>query len=130
MTHYCTKADFGSLLLDAVQAFNQKTVIIPNIMDVDIFETLNSGENPDEARQALRDYLNNQIKEYLERPEDSERIAYEIAGLLATKTVSTLPKDDPYLQILELAGELELPEDHRQPDSTWPALIEKIERLN
>lgn len=64
----------------------------------------------------------NQIAAYNRSPDDGERLAYDIAGLLSLNFVRQLPDNDPISDVLALAGQLELPESHRDPDATWAAL--------
>ncbi|HEY7348136.1 MAG TPA: hypothetical protein VH599_07420 [Ktedonobacterales bacterium] len=82
-----------------------------------------------EKKRALRLFLDRQVSRWQKYPGEADFLAYDIAGLLATNFVRQLPKDDPYLAVLFLAGDLELPEDHRLVGSSWPALVQLIAAL-
>jgi hypothetical protein len=61
-------------------------------------------------------------------PDADQDIAYLLAGLLSTKFARTLSDDDPHMQIMCLAGILELPEKHRG-NTTWEEVFELAETL-
>ena len=66
-------------------------------------------------------------------PDEAEFLAYDIAGLLATSLArKQLAKNDPYYLVLEMAGDLDLPEEVaglRRPLSTWPMMARLIAAL-
>ena len=98
-------------------------------MDTDeIFGYLNRSEKPKNWKHELRSYLKSQVDHYHEQPENAEKIAYQIAGLLGTKFAAEMPEDDPYIEVLEMAGRLELPERYHG-DANWPDLIRQVEQL-
>ncbi|MEV5413518.1 hypothetical protein AB0K60_32385 [Thermopolyspora sp. NPDC052614] len=94
-----------------------------------IFERLDEREPLANRKQLLHEYLMEQLKAQEQHPEQGEQIAYEIAGLLATNLAATLADDDPYMEVLYLAGELELPEQHRDSSASWEALRELVRNL-
>lgn len=57
-------------------------------------------------------------------------MAYQLAGMMSYEDVRKLSKDDPINVTLELAGRLELPEEHRQDGDSWDALKQSIDELN
>lgn len=93
-----------------------------------IFDKLDSDAPESERRRLLYDYLINQLSRQKEKPEDSEVIAYEIAGLLSTTLATAMDEDDPLLQVLYMAGQLELPE-HQRGNANWEMLERLIEQL-
>jgi hypothetical protein len=84
-----------------------------------LFEQLNSSKSFDINRPYLRVFLLEQLAEHEREPARGEEIAYGIAGLLGAQAIMRLPESDPYLKILYLAGDLELPPHQRDTDSTW-----------
>lgn len=85
----------------------------------ELFQLLDSSASFDGNRGFLRSYLLEQLERYKQQPGKGEEIAYQIAGLLGAQSVMHLPDSDPYLEIIHLAGDLELPSVHRESDSTW-----------
>ena len=80
-----------------------------------------------ENRRVLVAFLKDQASIITAHPELTTRIAYGIAGILATDFARNLPEDDPVDEILTIAGELEVaPEDTK---SLRSELIEKINML-
>lgn len=94
-----------------------------------LFQILNSSETLNGHRSDLRDFLTEQINTYKRQPEKGEEIAYKIAGLMNTKAIINLPKDDPYEKVLALAGDLELPPTHRDKSSTWDKFATLVQNL-
>lgn len=47
------------------------------------------------------------------------RSAYNLAGLLALSLVRGMDEKDPYRQLLEMAGQLEMPKRHQAPGTSW-----------
>lgn len=95
------------------------------------YELLNNEHLSDaEKRSALIQH----IREYaalFDSPEHrAEDIAYHLAGLMSTRYVMGLEDDDPIDTVLTLAGELELPEAHRNKESTWRRLLELVDDLH
>jgi len=80
-------------------------------------------------RQNLVGFLKSQVQAYKDNPEMGEQIAYSIVGMMSDDFVRSLPDDDPCMQIMEMAGELELPAEHRSDSANWDNLIQKIEDL-
>lgn len=95
----------------------------------DLDYRLNASQSLDHNRAALRAYLLERIAEYEREPARGEEIAYEMAGLLGTSAVMHLAASDPYLGVLLLAGELELPPAHRSETVTWELLASEIRAL-
>jgi len=86
-----------------------------------------------EKKRLLRAFLWRQVDRWKQYPNEAEWLAYDVAGLLATSFArKQLARDDQYLQVLEMAGDLELPEavaGLRRPLSTWPIMARLIARL-
>jgi hypothetical protein len=94
-----------------------------------IFEILCESDLLAEQRRLLRDYLLKQFAEYRHHPDRGPDLAYEIAGLMATRAISNLPANDAHQGIFHLAGELELPPAHRETEATWDRLGRLIDDL-
>ena len=90
-----------------------------------LFESLNEDTNFNANRLALRAFLDQQLHAYLQDPKKGETLAYDIAGLMSARAIKNLPETNPYVEIIMLAGELELPPAQRDTSSTW----EKFETL-
>lgn len=85
----------------------------------ELFQLLDSSASLDGKRGSLRLFFLEQLESYNQQPAKGEEIAYGIAGLLGAQSVMHLPEGDPFLEIIHLAGDLELPSAHRESDSTW-----------
>jgi hypothetical protein len=83
----------------------------------------------DAIKADLRTFLQDQVGAYREHPDQSSGIAYRIAGQMSDEALRNLPPDDPYMQILALAGQLELPEAHQAEGSSWDTLIAMVDAL-
>jgi hypothetical protein len=95
-----------------------------------LFESLDGAEAMDsKERSELRAYLLGVVDEFETSPENGQEIAYQVAGLMAAKSIMNLPEGDPFEQVLRLAGELELPEKQRDTRSTWRLFIELVRSL-
>lgn len=93
--------------------------------------TLLDGTTPNlKKREVLKEFLKKQITAQKQQPSLGEHIAYDIAGLLSTRFIRSLPDDDPYVAILDLAAALELPPHHHTSDETWEALEAAIDKLD
>ena len=79
----------------------------------DIFKSLWGVQDPEKARLNLASHVKSQLPRFQSVSEDTFAAAYDLAGLMATDYVRSLPDDNPLLDILELAGELEI----KPPDS-------------
>lgn len=98
--------------------------------DEDILDQLNDEEKSLPSRKRLLlEHVQEQIERQKSHPELSRDIAYDIAGLMATHTAQSLSEGDPLSKALELAGQLELPEEHRSPNASWGALADTVRRL-
>jgi len=93
-----------------------------------IYDQLDQPKPENQQRQMLAAYLREQLARRNEYPDQSREIAYHIAGLLSTMFAQSLDEDDPYLETLLLAGELELPDRHHGT-ATWTQLEELISAL-
>ena len=93
-----------------------------------IYKTLDSDISIEQAKVLLKRYMLDQVREYGRHPEQRRNIAYGMAGMLAIDKIRHLPNDDPYVEVLDMAGRLELPERHHGY-ATWEELIERIKAL-
>lgn len=59
----------------------------------------------------------------------ASRAAYELAGLLALDLVRQMDHDDPYLRLLEMAGQLEMPKRHQEAGASWRRFEELVKEL-
>lgn len=95
-----------------------------------VFDQLDDESLPiEERKRILRNFLKHQVALRRRHPERSRQLAYEIAGLLATATGTRLASDDPLMEVLLLAGELELPESVRDEMASWERLESLARRL-
>ena len=77
----------------------------------------------------LKTALRERVAQYQQHPKLGQQIAYEIASLLSLDTLSSLADGDPLGEALLVAGELELPAEHRSTAATWSRLSELVEQL-
>lgn len=80
-----------------------------------------------EARTQMVQFIKEQAVRLRGDPDQAARIAYEIAGLMATEFAHTLDDSDPLDEILTIAGELEI--NPKNADELYEELIEKIDQL-
>jgi len=100
-------------------------------MDIDqLYTYLNEDMQITRKKGLFREYVETCIEKYNTDPEHGPAIAYDIAGLLSTKFATELPDDDPYVEIMNIAGRLELPESHRLQHDNWQYFIQIAQRLN
>ena len=71
------------------------------------------------------------VARYDRNEEVPSAIAYDIAGLMSVRVIfeAKLPDNDPFDQVLTLAGVLELPDGHHAPGETWSRLKDLVSRL-
>jgi hypothetical protein len=95
-----------------------------------MYKHLSSDGDLSSIRRLLKEYLLSQILRY-ERPESRpEDIANEIAGLMSTRTFEGLSSSDPLMEVCLMAGQLELPLQHRSSTATWVELKRLISQLH
>lgn len=96
-----------------------------------VYEQLTDQTDIGTVKAILKLYLREQTE--ILHPVDSEKsrqdIAYSLAGLLSLDLIRRLPRNDPYVEVLDMAGQLELPETHRSQEATWQRLTELIVAL-
>lgn len=98
-------------------------------MNIDtLYNLLDSDSAVSDKERHLRTYFLGAIEEQQNKPEESQKIAYDIAGLLSTRYARELSDDHKYAQIMLLAGELELPQKLHS-SATWEELRMKIRSL-
>ena len=76
------------------------------------------------ARQEFVDYLHSVSQELEQDTASAPRIAYDIAGMFATKFAHQLDEEDPLIEIMTIAGELEVKPENT--DELRRELIDKI----
>lgn len=97
----------------------------------DIFDQLDNEEKSLASRKRLLlEHVQEQLEKQKSNPELSRDIAYGIAGLMATHAAQSLSEGDPLRKALDLAGQLELPEEHRSPDASWEVLADTVRQLS
>ncbi|MCX4098027.1 hypothetical protein [Nocardia sp. alder85J] len=72
------------------------------------FESLWGLYDSEKARSGLTWHIKSQLPYFQVLSDDTFDAAYDLAGLMTTDYVRSLPDDDPLLGILALAGELEI----------------------
>lgn len=80
-------------------------------------------------RAKLSGYLRHQLAAYEASPASGDKLAYDIAGLLSLAQMRDLGTDDPLYIVLEMAGQLELPEAHRSRDASWDQMRALVRAL-
>jgi hypothetical protein len=78
-------------------------------------------------RAMMSSFLKEQATAFRAHPDQTTRIAYAIAGMLATRFARNLPEDDPIDEILTIAGELEVNPDNAS--DLRKELLTKIDAL-
>lgn len=98
------------------------------MFDADLFEKIENAKSVDELKCLLKVvFLDAIIKEH--SVSNDRNTVYKLAGLLGIEKVRQLQRNDPYIQILDLAMQLELPRRHQDTDSSWRRLEEKVKSL-
>ncbi|MEU6351054.1 hypothetical protein ABZ896_17225 [Streptomyces sp. NPDC047072] len=77
----------------------------------------------------LKRFFVRQVERRAARAESETRLAFEIAGLASLSTLQTAVDADPYLRIVELAGQVDLPPAYRTPEANWDELTSLIRAL-
>ena len=75
----------------------------------DMIRKLQALGDLENQKPMLREYFRTQLSRYGKGHSMSEEVAYEIAGLLSLESVRSAADKDPYVAILLMAAELELP---------------------
>ena len=81
------------------------------------------------SRDDIIGLLKSKLANFGDDEETNRQIAYEMAGMMSLDSVRELDETDPIVDCMLLAGEMELPVEHRRPESSWSKLIEKISSL-
>jgi len=71
------------------------------------FNTLDHDKNPESMRRYFVEYLLKLLPNLKSNQQASPEIAYSIAGMLSSHFAQTLNNNDPLLEIMIIAGELE-----------------------
>jgi len=69
-----------------------------------IYDILSAPQDEAEQRDELSRFLREQLARHDTDPDREREVAYDIAGLLSTQFVAALPDDDPYKELILLAG--------------------------
>jgi hypothetical protein len=93
-----------------------------------LYDALFASQSLEGHEAHLGRFLIEQLARYEREPERGEEIAYYMAGLMSTPAVMNLHRDDPYLEVLQLAGELELPPGQRA-GATWEEFASLVNAL-
>ncbi len=94
-----------------------------------IYDILNQSTDFKGRESLLKEYLVSQVERYDRADEDPKEIAYEITGLMGTRALIGLPRENPFMEVLEMAGQLELPYPHRSPEDNWEAFKALVSQL-
>lgn len=73
-----------------------------------IYETLYNVTDAEKAHQDLIAYIKSEALRLLPLSKETYKTAYRFAGLMVTDYVRGLPDDDPVVDVLAIAGELEI----------------------
>ncbi len=76
-----------------------------------IYDFLDNNPDNNQNRLALINYLKNNIQSLGDNEKYSETV-YNMAGMMSANYVHSLPDDDILMQILTLAGELEVEDEN------------------
>ena len=93
------------------------------------YDSLKHSSSFDAMKPSLREHIKRQAQRYKQNPEDSQTVAYELAGLLSLPQLAGAPDDDPYIEILLLAGQLELPRRRQEANASWRRLVDLADAL-
>ena len=94
-----------------------------------LFKLLDASMTLEAVVPEVQAYLRAQLEAYIAHPHRGREIAYEIAGLLATRAARSLSDDDPYAAVFHMAAGLELPVEDRPSGATWEQLATLVSRL-
>lgn len=98
-------------------------------MDDKLFDKFDKSLSRQEFIELFHAHITQLLHWQIGHPERSVAIAYQIAGLMNAESVRTLDNDDPYRQVFDIAGELELPVAHRNKDASWERLRQLVAGL-
>lgn len=93
-----------------------------------LHKTLNESPSLSGYEAVLKRYLIDQVARYDGGQDMPQDIAYEMAGLMSAEALFRTPNDNPYKEILSLAGELELPDAHHG-GASWSQLKSLVRKL-
>ena len=122
----CPNWASGSPSLWTADALNTKMGLSMK-NSAEVFNELNSPKVKN-GRTTLKTYLQEAVAYQQQHPDEAHETAYRLAGLMATDFVTKLSEDDPYVEILALAGEFELPERHHS-GAGWEKLRKRVNAL-
>lgn len=97
--------------------------------DVSNYKRLEVINDPAILKKQLKILLIQAVHSHAHDAEAASRTAYELAGLLALDLVRQFDDADPYIQVLELAAQLELPERHQKAEASWWRLAQLVRDL-
>lgn len=97
-------------------------------MNPEIFQQLSTPYNAKQARSTIIGHITSQAALFEPLTSHSFTVAYNLAGLMATDYVRSLPSNDPVVEALSLAGELEI--KPANAEALAKLLTEEIARLN
>jgi hypothetical protein len=103
----------------------------PNEFGIDaVYQSLDQSDVLDNAgTQLLRQFIREQVEKAQANPDLATQCAYELAGLMSARSVWKLPSDSPFMKVLEIAGELELPPAHWSTNVSWELMAELVSKL-
>jgi hypothetical protein len=92
-----------------------------------IFSELYDFSDANKARQDVINFIKEEMRHFASLSDDTYRSAYTLAGLMATDYVRTLPEEDPIVDILSAAGELEIAPP--ESEDLRKEILQKVESL-
>jgi hypothetical protein len=92
-----------------------------------IFSELQDFSDANKARQDIITFMKEEMCHFASLSDDTYRSAYTLAGLMATDYVRTLPEEDPIVDILSAAGELEITPP--ESEDLRKEILQKVESL-
>jgi hypothetical protein len=97
--------------------------------EISIYDRVASCNDFASAKLLLKPYFRDLARQYQAAPEEGSQLAYEASGLLSLNVLRFAPDDDPYLRVLLLAMQLEIPNSPQEVDASWGHLVKLIDKL-
>lgn len=94
------------------------------------FEELESVNDVGVLKGKLRALLIHAARTHVVNPDGASATAYHLAGLLSLDLVRQMESGDPYRQLLEMAGQLEMPKRHQEASASWWRFVELVKQLD
>lgn len=95
----------------------------------ELIDRLNAAQSLSGLDGELVLYIRAKVADGTAKPETQQQVAYHLAGLLSTRAVAATPDESPVKRVLLLAGQLELPVEHRAVGASWQQLEQDVRSL-